>query len=88
MHHEAVIRLEVQEREDHSLYVCSPDVPFLHVVVPTRAALNEVVPPLVKELLERNRHTKVDVRLVDVLESEHGHCGNLPAPHIIAQLSM
>ena len=90
MSREAIIRLIGESREDGSLYISSPEIPLLQLVVADESEIETVVLPILKEMMERTLSTKVQLRLVEILEiadtSADRPSASVPA-HVIAQMA-
>ena len=83
---ESVIRLVGEPRADGDIYVSSPDLVLLHVVIQHEGDLHTVVLPIVQEMLENKYKCHVELRLVNALEaieSEPEGFMRIPA-HVIA----
>jgi hypothetical protein len=88
MQREVVIRLIEEECHDGSIYVSSPEVSLLHVVLKPGEHLEEIVLPILAEMIERKTGTKPTLRAVDVLDTVDGaneRPSHIPA-HVIAQM--
>ena len=85
---EWLIRLIGEERQDGSLIFSSPEIPLLHVALANKAEIETVVLPILKEMMERRYGGTVELRLIDVLESDVQEPLRLPTipAHVIAQM--
>ena len=86
MNSEAVIRLEGNKRMDGTIYVSSPDLALLHVVIQHEDELDTIVLPIIQEMLEHKYECNVELRLVKALEAmedEPDDFMRIP-PHVIA----
>lgn len=89
MSQETIIRLIEEQREDGAIYVSSPEIPLLHVLLKPGEDFETIILPILKEMLERKLKKTVVLRPIDVFngsELHHKRGPDLPE-FVIAQVA-